>query len=239
MTLAIGHRGEPLGHCENTLESFRAAVRLGADMVEIDCRLSADGHVAVVHDPTLERIWGDPRAVAELTWEEIASLRADGTGGADGSGGEPVAIPDLDAVLAAVEVPIMVDLPEPAAVDAVLEAVARCSAGARCLFVGAIESLRRVRHLDPGARIGLTWPEQEPPSAALLAELKVEYFNPYWALSGPGVVRAHHDAGRLVSAWTVDKEADMRACCDWGIDAIVTNRLADLLGVLGRTGGAS
>jgi len=230
VTLAIGHRGEPVGHRENTLASFRAAVALGADMVEIDCRLSADGHVVVVHDPTLERLWGVPRAVSDVAWEEIASL------GGEGPGEDGARIPDLDQVLDAIEVPIMVDLPEPAAVDAVLEAVERRSAGARCLFVGAVESLQRVRRLDPGARIGLTWPEQEPPSTALLAELQVEYFNPYWALSGPGVVRAHHDAGRLVSAWTVDKEADMAACLDWGIDAIVTNHLAELLAVLGRGG---
>ncbi len=228
MTLVIGHRGDPVGHRENTVESFLSAVALGADMVEIDCRLSADGHSVVVHDPTLERLWGLPRPVAELTWEEIAAA-----GGGRPGDGTP-RIPDLATVLAEVALPVMVDLPEPAAVPAVLEEVRAASAGPRCLFVGAVESLQLVRRLEPGARIGLTWPEQEPPSDTLLAELQVEYFNPYWALSGPGVVRSHHDAGRLVSAWTVDNEADMASCVGWGVDAIVTNRVADLLAVLGR-----
>ncbi|MHB1599217.1 MAG: glycerophosphodiester phosphodiesterase, partial [Acidimicrobiales bacterium] len=110
MILAVGHRGEPVGHRENTVESFLAAAALGADMVEIDCRLSADGHAVVVHDPTLERLWGVPRPVAELSWEEIAAV-----GEGDPGDGTP-RIPDLATVLAEVALPMMVDLPEPAAV---------------------------------------------------------------------------------------------------------------------------
>ena len=62
--LAIAHRGEPFGCRENTLPAFEAAVSLRADMVEIDVRRTADGAVAVVHDPTLDRLWGIDRLVS-------------------------------------------------------------------------------------------------------------------------------------------------------------------------------
>ena len=57
MTLAIAHRGDPVAHRENTLAAFEAAVAAGADMVELDVWRSADGGAAVIHDPTLKRIW--------------------------------------------------------------------------------------------------------------------------------------------------------------------------------------
>ncbi len=218
MTLAIAHRGDPLRFCENTIPSFRSAVELGADMVEIDCRATADGRVAVVHDPTLSRLWGLDRPVAALTWREVAAL------------GDPTArVPQLPEVLAEVEVPLMVDLPDPDAVEGVLRDVDHAGASARCLFVGALESLRRVRRLDGRARIGLTWDLAAPPGAQLLSELRIEAFNPYWRLATAGVVAGEHAAGRWVSVWTVDDPRDMVACLSLGVDAIVTNDVAAFL----------
>lgn len=51
----IGHRGHPVGVTENTLASFRKAVRAGADGVELDVRITADGKFVVMHDDSLAR----------------------------------------------------------------------------------------------------------------------------------------------------------------------------------------
>jgi glycerophosphoryl diester phosphodiesterase len=55
VTLAIAHQGDHTEHLENTIEAFESAAALGADMVELDCQLSAGGHVVVLHDSTLTR----------------------------------------------------------------------------------------------------------------------------------------------------------------------------------------
>ncbi|MGH9046227.1 MAG: glycerophosphodiester phosphodiesterase, partial [Acidimicrobiales bacterium] len=52
--LAIAHRGDPINERENTLGAFEAAVKAGADMVEIDLQRTRDGHVVVLHDASLE-----------------------------------------------------------------------------------------------------------------------------------------------------------------------------------------
>lgn len=52
----IGHRGASGESPENTLESFQLAVTQGACMIEMDLQLTADGHIVVVHDWTLERL---------------------------------------------------------------------------------------------------------------------------------------------------------------------------------------
>lgn len=55
---SIAHRGDPLTHIENTLEALTAAVASGADMVEIDLKVTRDGHIVVLHDDSLRRLWG-------------------------------------------------------------------------------------------------------------------------------------------------------------------------------------
>lgn len=53
--LLIAHRGYPRHYPENTLESLRAALSVGACCVEIDVQLSADGTPVLLHDATLNR----------------------------------------------------------------------------------------------------------------------------------------------------------------------------------------
>ena len=225
--LAVAHRGDPLAFRENTLPAFAAAVRGGADMVEIDVRRTADGAAAVVHDRTFERLWGDPRACAELSLVEIRALGTDGC-----------RVPELSEVLAAVAAPLMVDFEDEDVVEPALAAIRDAGALARVLFSGDnVAGHRRVRALAPGARIALTWNEREPPPGSLLDELAVEYFNPPWELLEPGVVEAMHERGTRVSTWTVDAVDTMRAVLDLGVDAVITNRIGSLVSLLGERDG--
>lgn len=72
--LVLGHRGAPGDALENTLESFAAAVRQGADGVEIDVRPAADGTPVVIHDPSLERTFGRSGVVADLSWPALQRI---------------------------------------------------------------------------------------------------------------------------------------------------------------------
>ncbi|MBS7698728.1 MULTISPECIES: glycerophosphodiester phosphodiesterase family protein [unclassified Chelatococcus] len=64
--LAIAHRGYSARFPENTLEAYRAAIEAGADIIETDARLAADGVVVACHDATLARLAGREDAVADL-----------------------------------------------------------------------------------------------------------------------------------------------------------------------------
>ncbi|MBS1992640.1 MAG: glycerophosphodiester phosphodiesterase [Cyanobacteria bacterium SZAS LIN-3] len=72
--ILIGHRGASLDFPENTIPSFARALELGADMLELDVRLSKDGHVVVIHDPTVDRTTYGKGAVSSLTLEELKAL---------------------------------------------------------------------------------------------------------------------------------------------------------------------
>ncbi len=216
--LAIAHRGDPISARENTLPAFASAVQKGADMVEIDLRRTSDGEIVVLHDPTLTRLWGLEKNVADLGLSAVQGL---------GSGSER--IPTLRQVLREVDVPLMVDFTGREVVEGALLATREAGAMERSLFVtGNIGALRVLRAQAPDARIGLTWVAQDPPSAGLLHELGVEYWNPMFGLVTPERVAAMHGLGLKVSTWTVDRRRDMARVMKAGVDAIVSNRIEAL-----------
>lgn len=221
---AIAHRGEPVGHRENTLPAFEAAVALGADMVEIDLRRTRDGAIVVLHDQTLERLWGRATSVGDLDLDEVAAL-----------GQDDVRIPTLAAVLQAVPLPLMVDFTRREVVPGALQAVLAAGALPRCLFVtGNVAALQQLRAQSAEARLGLTWVDEPEPPLPLLRELAAEYWNPMSALVTAEGVRAVHGAGLLVSCWTVDTPEETTRVLEAGVDAVVSNRIAALMARLGR-----
>ncbi len=74
--LTIGHRGAAGHEPENTLRSLRRALEMGADGVEIDVRLSADGALMVFHDAKLRRITGARGTLASQTAAQLRRLDA-------------------------------------------------------------------------------------------------------------------------------------------------------------------
>lgn len=129
--LVIGHRGAMREAPENTVPAFEAAMESGADMVEIDVQLSADGQIIVFHDDTPDRTTnvdevfpdrvGDP--ITSFTWEELQQLDA-GSHFQPGYAG--TTIPNLADVAATVgpEVGVDIELKEPANSPGLVEAVA-------------------------------------------------------------------------------------------------------------------
>jgi len=79
MPWIYGHRGGS-GAPENTLTAFEKAADVGADGIELDVRLSADGELVVMHDAAFDRVTGgqDHRCVAELPYEEIRRIDVGG-----------------------------------------------------------------------------------------------------------------------------------------------------------------
>jgi glycerophosphoryl diester phosphodiesterase len=72
----IGHRGACGYEPENTLRSFKRAVELSVDMIELDVHLCASGEVVVIHDATLERTTNGTGRVADKTLVELKQLDA-------------------------------------------------------------------------------------------------------------------------------------------------------------------
>lgn len=221
------HRGDSSTFRENTLPAIRSAIDKGADIVEIDVRLTADGEVVVLHDATLERLWGDPRAVSSVPADAVAAL-----GDADH---RPPLLREVLPLFTGAAARLVIDM-EDTGPAAAAHAVVR-AAGARVEWCGDLEAMRMLRALDPHAHIWLPWRRSDPPTAADVAELAPILVNVPFVLADGRFVGAVHGLGLALTAWTVDEEHDMARLLALGVDTLTTNRLDRLQAMIG--GGAA
>ncbi|MFI6947888.1 glycerophosphodiester phosphodiesterase [Streptomyces sp. NPDC050422] len=212
---AVAHRGDPYRARENTLPSIRSALERGADAVEIDVRVTRDGVPVLLHDATLERLWGHDLRLDRLTHQELTELTAG-------------AVPTLrEALLAAGAHRVMVDLPGSTddSVRKTVGVVRECGAGERAYYCAGPEAMLRVRAADPSAEIAMTWTTLAPPRAGLLEAVRPRWLNYRFGLVSRELTDRNHRDGLLVSAWTADTGRTMRRLIGQGVDSITTNRI--------------
>ena len=73
----VGHRGDPSKYPEETIQSDNSAFNSGADYVELDLRLSADGELVVSHDDDLFRVTHTHAIVSQNYWQALSQLTYD------------------------------------------------------------------------------------------------------------------------------------------------------------------
>ncbi len=248
----LAHRGASARAPENTLEAFRLAVESGAGGLELDVHLTRDGHVVVIHDPTLDRTTNETGGVAGMTLEELrepdAGYRFSPDGDALPYRGLGLRIPTLAEVLRefpGVAVNIDMKADRPGIEAAVLGVLREADAEGRALVVssrrGAVGRFRRMS----GGRISTGASRWETGVFFVLSNLRLErLLRPaYDALQVPlshrGIplvtrrfVEAAHAAGVRVDAWTINRDDEMRRLLDLGVDAIMTDRPEKLAEVL-------
>lgn len=223
--LVISHRTNVGTMPENTLAGVDAAIRDGADGVEIDVRATADGHVVLLHDATLERTTGDRRALASLTLAELAAVRV--APARDHASPEPV--PSLTAVLERMEGHgiVVIEVKDGGIADAVAAAVRGRGAAGRCwvwAFDPAVASdcFRALPEVPVALLCASTSPAHygyegpvEAAAAASLAAVSLHH-----SLVNGETVDAAHARGLRVYTWTVNEPEDIRRVVAAGVDAV-------------------
>jgi glycerophosphoryl diester phosphodiesterase len=237
--VVIAHRGASAKAPENTLAAFRRARDMGADYFELDCMLSADGAIIVIHDDTVDRTTNGKGAVASM---DLAALRQlDAGSWKDGRyAGER--LPTLDEALAvaggSTGVVIEIKTGEDAAAASALEltekvvALVRERQAQQQVIVQSFSPAccATAKRLAPDLCVALlSGAKQEEEDAWKGACRWVEEFHlDGLNLSGEGFsperLAAVHAAGRTMAIWTVNDPDAMRALAQSGVDGIITDR---------------
>ncbi|BAJ33023.1 putative glycerophosphoryl diester phosphodiesterase [Kitasatospora setae KM-6054] len=215
---AVAHRGDPYLHRENTLPAVSAALAAGADAVEVDVQLTRDEVPVLLHDRTLERLWGDQRQIGRVTLDELAEVASPGLR-------IPTLAEALQAVAATEGARLMIDLDDSGPAAATWQAVSDLGMADRVAFCGPVVAMLAVRELDADAEISLTWNRLQLPKQRLLAELGPSYLNPPFGLVDERLVASVHDAGLGLATWTVDLRRTMRRMLALGVDSLTSNRI--------------
>jgi glycerophosphoryl diester phosphodiesterase len=240
--LRIGHRGAAALAPENTIAAFRTAVSLGVDVVELDVLDLRRGPLVVAHSDDLEEAshGGAVGSLRSLSLEELRHVAP--------------SVPTLDETLEffateAVNVGVHLDLKLHGRLDELTAAVRRWDLTARTVVSSTSPSaLRVVSSLEPGIRVGITYPHDRlgvsrrprtwPVVALGLSALRASVparLPRFVRRSGAGAVMLQH---RLVTpaavarahglgvpllAWTVDDPDDLRRVVAAGVDGVITN----------------
>jgi glycerophosphoryl diester phosphodiesterase len=234
----VGHRGNAAHAPENTLDSFRQAVAVGADVLELDVHVSRDGHVVVIHDPTLDRTTSGSGRVDRLTLAEIRRVDAGARFTKDRGATYPyrgigITVPTLDHVLQDFPtMPLLVEIKAAEASLATRRVIEHHGAQDRCIVAAFDE-----RALEPFAATGIAHGASRRDTARLLwrAALRIPVrhvdFNVmcmppmHRGLPLPvgGFARILEPLGVPVHVWTIDTPDEAQRLHRIGVRGIISN----------------
>lgn len=224
--MVVAHRGASVEQPENTITAFEAAIDAGADAVEFDVRMTADGHAVVMHDPDVSRTTDGSGLVSEMTLDEIRKL------------GVPTLEEALECLSGGVAADIEIkNLPgepdftpdrEPA-VEATLDALDAVGFPGQVIISSFNPaSVAHSRTLRPDVPTGLLTEYQVDAEEALVRATSQGH---PWVLpfvlkvleASDGFVDRVHSGGALLGVWIADDPDTARRLFELGADAVATN----------------
>ncbi|MBQ6520811.1 MAG: hypothetical protein IJI14_19065 [Anaerolineaceae bacterium] len=228
----FAHRGFSLQYPENTMTAFRKALEVGADGIEMDARLTQDGQIVIMHDPTIDRTTNGKGTVRDLSLKEILGLDA---GIKKGVVFENERVPMLEQVFAELGGKLLLNI----------ELCNYDEGDNRMLANQTVELIEKYKLVDSviisSFRFNnLVYVKDKNPniSCGLLAKqgllglfarnllnhsVNVDALHPYYTDASAGLIRKEQQCGRKVRAWTVNDPQDIRQLSELGVDAIFTD----------------
>lgn len=227
----IAHRGAARIAPENTLTAFRLAAETGADAIELDARLSADGAVIVLHDLSLDRTTNGSGDVSDWSLTDLKALDA---GAKFSASFEDERIPILDEVLEEVGRRILVNVElkdyesmlDRRLAEAVVRIVRHHGLERRVLISSFTPfGLRTVRRLAPEIPLGLLlWADEKKwMQFAARGLTPFEACHSHERMTDRYLIAAEHSRGRRVHSWTVNNADRMRELVLLGADGLITD----------------
>ncbi|MEU4312398.1 glycerophosphodiester phosphodiesterase family protein [Nocardia sp. NPDC024068] len=251
----VAHRGLVPGLPENTLAAFHGAIALDVDAIEIDLRVTADGHLVVMHDDTVDRTTNGHGRVADLTSAEIKALDA---GSLAGSAFSAERVPTYREVLEALRghrTQLLLDIKDcpPEAKQEIVALTDHYDASHRVILgPRTVDDLHEFKRLDPRLRTlalvpGRTDLPPDPSDIAAFIDAGVNLVRlwPAWLLTDhhTGAQLVENIIARGVPVWTCadtllgdisadTPEHDLRRLIDIGVTGILTDLPELLLDIL-------
>jgi glycerophosphoryl diester phosphodiesterase len=240
--IILAHRGDLAHAPENTLPAFSQAIQKGADGVELDAKLTADGHVIVIHDSTVDRTTNGKGKVALFTLDETRKLDAGSWFQAKFAGTQ---VPLLEEVFETVGKDKLINIeltnystPKDGLTQKVCELIKKHNNQAQIIFSSFFASnLKIAMQILPEIPRGLL---ALPGIIGLWARSFGFMFGAYQALhphissvSKEQIQRAHR-IKRRVHVWTANTPAEILRLKDWGVDGIFTDDPAMAVQTLSR-----
>ena len=219
--LKIAHRGAKAYEPENTLQAFQKALDLNSDGIELDVHLSADGHIIVIHDETIDRTTNGKGLVNSFSLAELKSFLIDGK----------YQIPTLNEVFDLVDKRCLINielkgLATPNKVVALIEEyIAAKNWNYNHFIVSSFDwnMLQETSNLNPKIPIGVLTEEDLSKALAFAEKIKAKAINPDFQLLNAENVIEIQEKGFLVLPWTVNSKEDIQKVKSYNVNGIISD----------------
>lgn len=216
MFLRIGHRGARAYAPENTLVSFKKAIQLGANAIELDIRQTKDKKLIVFHDENTKRLTGKDALVKDLTLKEIKQLNIDRT-----------KIPTLEETLDFLKNKvrkILIELKEVGFEKKVLNLIKERKLDNKAIIISSHKNaLKNFRKFNKNIEIGFLY-VKNPNPIKTARELKVQYLLPLYRFIHTSDVERAHENGLKVIVWTINTRREVKEYFKKGVDGIPSDK---------------
>ena len=242
--LNFGHRGARHDAPDNTLAGFELAAEYGADGVELDVHLTADGALVCIHNYTVDETTDGSGTVKEMT---LAAIKALDAGSYFDSRFAGQRVPTLPEVFEAFGERLLFNIElkglwfKPDGLEAaVTDTIVRYGMLERVIVSSFNPArLRRMRRINPAIPLGFLYRKEFWPywflGRVLRRRLRYEADHPNETLVTPKYMAWARRAGVRVNPWVINDPARMKALRDLGVDMIITDRPDVLRDVLQNT----
>jgi glycerophosphoryl diester phosphodiesterase len=249
----IAHQGGEGIWPSNTIYAFERAVKMGADMLDLDVNMTKDGALVVIHDDSVDRTTNGKGKVKDLTLEQLRGLDAGWYWPQESSEADPhpfrgqgIRIPTLEEVFKAFpKTPMTIEIKqdEPSIAKPFCEILRKDSMTDKVIIPSFVErAILEFRAACPEVMTAMTESEvrnliflgdlagRAPQARALQVPTTAGPIN----LVTPGFVSFATARGLVVQPWTINDESEMRSLIRMGVHGINTDRPDLLMKVLGR-----
>lgn len=219
--LKIAHRGAKGYEPENTLKAFQKALDLNADGIELDVHLSADGHIIVIHDETIDKMTNGKGFVNTLSLAELKSFLI----------AEKHEIPTLKEVFDLVNKKCFINIELKDAdtltkvVSLIDEYVLEKKWSYNHFIVSSFDwnALLEVHNLNSKIPIGILTETDLKLALAFAETIQAKAIHPYYHLLNEENTREIKEKGFLVLPWTVNIDEDIQKIKSYKVHGIITD----------------
>jgi len=225
----IAHRGASGNFPENTAVAFEKAIKASADMIEMDCQLSQDGHVVIFHDERLSRTAGARGRLKDKTLDQLKTLDVGQWRKKSYKGERILTLEEVLEIISdradlCLDIKHFPDGP-PGIEIKLLFIVSRYDYLDRTIFSSIDHRcLSRVRELAPEARLGVILDAKTQADPFVVTEeLAAASVHIEKDLASREFFEKAREQGLDVHVWTVNEVRDMEKFVSWGVQGIVSD----------------
>ncbi len=219
MVVLVAHRGASGYAPENTLQAFRKALMLNADIIELDVRATKDKNIVVIHDEEISRVAFGKGFVRDMTLEELLQIPTK----------SKERILTLDQVINLLKgrCIIKIDIKERGFEKRVVETLQEHNLVSSAIITSALPpTLKRIKHLDSDIIVEYGGLEKYEPIDEILDKafrVKAHLIAPHYSITTKSLIDTCHEHGFKLHVWTVNDKELAKKLALIGADAITTD----------------